>query len=391
MSYYVLPKINSQNLINILDESQNIMKPYISQSLSYYIDTIKNQIENIIMNSDDLSCNSCNEFSKIINPCEYIFSKVPGSKYSVSKLKPISNLFYDILEVSNVLSIFDIYENVSINSLHISDSVSDTIECFEILRENYEDQITSFNSFTDETICEINKLTERFNFLVFESSFDNLNSYFIFLARCLMTVFKCQAKNGTCIIKIDNTLYKPIIDFIYIMSSLYDKVYIIKPNSSNITTSEKYLICKNYQSSLCKNDLSEINYYTLRLFNSSINRNINTIKSFLNFDIPQYFLSKLDDINIITGHQQVESLNIVLNLLKNKNREDRSEVFRKTNIVKSISWCEKYKIPYNKFSEKVNIFLPLANKDDNENKNEEENNENDENDENNEIVLIYEE
>ena len=25
-------------------------------------------------------------------------------------------------------------------------------------------------------------------------------------------------------------------------------------------------------------------------------------------------------------------------------------------------WCEKYKIPCNKFSEKVNIFLPLANK-----------------------------
>ena len=33
------------------------------------------------------------------NHYEYIFSKVPGSKFSVSKLKPKSSIFYDILEI----------------------------------------------------------------------------------------------------------------------------------------------------------------------------------------------------------------------------------------------------------------------------------------------------
>jgi hypothetical protein len=37
------------------------------------------------------------------------------------------------------------------------------------------------------------------------------------------------------------------------------------------------------------------------------------------------------------------------------------------NIQKSINWCEKMKIPYNKiynkFSEKPNIFLPIINDD----------------------------
>ena len=32
---------------------------------------------------------------------------------------------------------------------------------------------------------------------------------------------------------------------------------------------------------------------------------------------------------------------------------------KKINIQKSISWCEKYKVPHNKFSDKPNIFLPL--------------------------------
>jgi len=30
---------------------------------------------------------------------------------------------------------------------------------------------------------------------------------------------------------------------------------------------------------------------------------------------------------------------------------------KKSNIQKCIQWCDKFKIPYNKFTDKVNIFL----------------------------------
>ena len=36
--------------------------------------------------------------------------------------------------------------------------------------------------------------------------------------------------------------------------------------------------------------------------------------------------------------------------------------YRKNNIQKSVNWCEKFKIPCNKFSEKINIFLPIIKK-----------------------------
>jgi hypothetical protein len=45
--------------------------------------------------------------------------------------------------------------------------------------------------------------------------------------------------------------------------------------------------------------------------------------------------------------------------LKNKNKDEKIEFLKKTNIQKSISWCEKFRVPYFKFSEKPNIFLPL--------------------------------
>jgi hypothetical protein len=50
---------------------------------------------------------------------------------------------------------------------------------------------------------------------------------------------------------------------------------------------------------------------------------------------------------------------LVINILKNKNKEDKIETLKKMHIQKSVLWCEKYKIPCNKFSEKTNIFLPI--------------------------------
>jgi hypothetical protein len=350
MSYYILPKINNQIEISPSTTSEDDLKPYISNSVIHYTNLIKQQIATNILLLNDVSYNNCDDLIRIINPCEYIFSKVPGSKYSVSKLKPESNFFYDILEVCNILNVFDIYENSNIHSLHITTKASDTIECFELLREKYEDNITSYLTFEN--------IEEQFNFLVLEQEFDNLNSYFTFLAHSLITIINCQKIHGSCIIKIDNTCYKPAVDFIYILTAFYDKVCILKPNSSNVTTFEKYVVCKNYQG---KPNFSNIIYHNLKRLIADDNKNI--ITSFLDYDIPYYFNSKIDDINIIIGNQQIEYLDLILNILKNKNRDERIESYKKSNILKSVAWCEKYKIPCNRFSEKVNMFLPLVNKD----------------------------
>ena len=48
---------------------------------------------------------------------------------------------------------------------------------------------------------------------------------------------------------------------------------------------------------------------------------------------------------------------MITTLLSSKNRSDKLESLSKVNINKCIQWCEKYRIPYNKFTDKVNIFL----------------------------------
>ena len=160
------------------------------------------------------------------------------------------------------------------------------------------------------------------------------------------------------IIKIDYIFHKPIIDLLYLISSLFEKVYIIKPNTSNITTFEKYIVCKNFNGSAeTKLELYKNNYYNLSNFIKNLDGN--NITSIIDNDIQYYFINKIDDMNIILGHQQLESLNQIINILKNKNKEEKIENIKKTSIQKAVTWCEKFKIPCNRFSEKTNIFLPI--------------------------------
>ena len=352
MSYYILPKINNLINVNPIDSSNNKALPYTSQSLYNYYNNITEHIKNI--------CNldlSYNELIKIVHPFEYVFSKVSGSKFSVSKLKPETNLFYDFFEICTTLNIFDSFKKSNIKSLHVTHNNNDIVRCVETLRENYSDEMSSYNEINEQMLKTISNT--KFDFLFFEynnSNFD-LNNYFISLIEFVILIFKNQESNGSCVIKIDCVFHKIVIDILYILSSMYDKVYVLKPNTSNVTTFEKYIICKNFQSNESDSNYFKYNYYKLLIFLKKLEGK--NIISILDLNIPYYFLSKVNDMNIIIGQQQLESLDLMINILKNKNKENKIDTIKKNNIQKSIAWCEKHKIPCNKFTEKINMFFSI--------------------------------
>ena len=84
------------------------------------------------------------------------------------------------------------------------------------------------------------------------------------------------------------------------------------------------------------------------------NQNIHSI---LSNDIPYYFLNKIEESNAVIGQQQLESYDQIINIFKNKNKEDKVESLKRNHIQKCIQWCEKNQIPHNKFTDKINIFL----------------------------------
>jgi len=361
MSYYILPKNNNIIILEPNNKDNPDHTPLISYSIYNYYNELHDHIELLCEKLVDVSCNTFEELIKITNPYEYIFSKVPGSKFSVSKLKSNSNVFYDFLEILLTFNILDMYKTQNINSIHICDDYQDTTECTEMLRETFEDQIYFSEKLHDELF---KTFTERkMDFFFIDTNDNDLKKYVINLMQTIMIILKCGNPFASAIIKISHTMHKPVIDIIYFLCSLFDKVYIIKPHSNNIGTFEKYIVCKGFIYDETKHENYKINYYKLLVFIKKLeNKNIISI---INKNLPFYFLNKIDDINIILGQQQLEALDQIVNILKNKNKEDKIETIKKSNIQKSIDWCEKYKIPYNKFTEKTNIFLPISTKEEN--------------------------
>jgi len=368
MSYYILPKIQNDITIEICTQEEEV-KACVSHSLFNYYNNLLNVIIKLISNEENLLYDSIEKLSQIVNPYEYIFTKVSGSRFSVSKIKPSSNIFYDFLEIVQILNLFDNYFENNISTLSFGKNHSSIVECMNMIREDNNDVNVGFNDINEYAIEKSDALND-IHFLFYECNQDKNTT--LDCIKFLIKLLKKQTHDGICIIKINNLFYKPIIDIIYILSSLYEKIYIIKPNTSNVTSLEKYIVCKFF---IC--DYSKINLYLEKLSaflentnmdtnidknmdtNMHTNNNNNNISYLVKDKIPYYFMNKIEEANIIVGQQQLESLDQIVSILKNKNKEDKIETLRKNNLQKCIHWCEKYKIPYNKFSEKMNIFLPF--------------------------------
>ena len=374
MSYYIFPKKHNITVdINpkvsyTEDYDKVVLKPVVSHSLIYYSNIVTEQIKDYFKNNE-IKCKETHtiityeQICKFINPYEFIFSKVPGLKYSVSKLKPQNNIFFTIMEI---IYNFSIFENVNrnINTIHLGKNSHSIIECMNIIREDYNDNHIFFelNETSDiqdlikkySEMKSLNIHSESIDFLYFELNnkiYTNNNKYVFGLVVFLQFIISYQKENGVSIIKIDNVYYKPIIDILYILTSLYDKVYIVKPNTTNVVTNERYLVCKHF----IINDteaLREKLEGLIHKFNNTV------VSSLINEDLPYYFMNKLEDSNINIGHQQIEHLDLMFHIIKNKNRDEKIETLKKNNIIKCIQWCEKFKIPHNKFIDKINMFLP---------------------------------
>ena len=377
MSYYILPKTNNNIHINLQNHNVEIKylktndenKLYVSNTLyNYYYDIMKeinfffidNEISYCILN--ELSFNTLEEFVRIVNPYEYIHTVVTGSKISVSKLKTDTNIFYDFLEIIITLNLLESKQK-DIQLLLISKNYKDIIQCIELVRENNNDQKKFFHEINDTYFHSINNNNiEYYDFMFFEANTETNDTYIIDLIKFIMIIFKQMKNNGICIIKIDAIFYKPIVDILYLLSSCFEKVYIIKPNTNNITTFEKYIVCKYFILNENKNKLYNLNYHTLGeyLLNFNFNLKHEKIRSLIDSDTPCYFINKINDINTIIGQQQLESLHQIINILNSRNKNDKIELMKKTNIQKCVNWCEKFKLPCNKFTEKTNMFLPVS-------------------------------
>lgn len=387
MTSFLLPNIPYKNIEQFIKVETNIKnnEPIINRTLNTYLNNIKKQIETDVNNWD--------KYKKYTNPYEYIHTIIPNTKQSVSKLKPLSRSFYKMIEISNMLDLID-SEN-KLQSFHLAEGPGGFIEAMCLMRENrkndkyygmtlinnndpavpgwnktnnflLKNQNVEIEKGYDQTGDIMNADNLKYCYQKYKNSFDiitgdggfdfstDFNQQEIVSSKLIFCqiafAISLQKYNGHFILKMFDTFTQVSIEYLYLLSILYDEVHIVKPNTSRYANSEKYVVCKNFR-------LSDTDSLVKLLYSAITNlKDDEFLNKILNIDIPYLYFNKLEEYNAIIGQQQIENIASTLSLISN-NKNERLELLKKNNIQKCIIWCQKYKIPFYKNVQANNIFL----------------------------------
>lgn len=360
MNYYIIPKNNFNIRLNVQLTNKKI-EPYLSYSLIFYMNDIYNQLFKLQESSEVDENVTIDYINKIVNPFEFIHSNVPGSLIAVSKVKPDSIIFFELMELFQIFNINDMLSlKHKINVAHLTYNYTSTNYLLNMIREENEDSVISkdFNYYNLYNLFIKNTYENKLDLIICEfhpDEYSDTKKYINNMILSLLIIMKYQTNQGTCVIKIDNILYKAVIDVIFILSSIYDKIYLVKPSISNITKGERYLICRGFSN---QNKLSSrIEEELISKLDNNELMNDKCINSLIDNELPYYLLNRLEESNLVIGQQQLEAYDQIINIFKNKNREEKIENLKRSHIQKCIQWCEKNQLPHNKFIDKVNIFL----------------------------------
>lgn len=363
MIYYILPKNNAHlQIIPKFKSNDDIPDCIISHSVNYYNAIIQTQINNMITLNKDLAINKFYQANLFVNPYEFLFSKVPTYKLSVSKLAHTNPEQYELIELANVCNILDTFKyNQSLSICHV-DCIHSSADLLASIRDN--SHIIHHHAYEPNIEDLVHNLLPTTNKFITNKKFDlmffnfNLNIelqrdkcmtsphmiYALFIILCT------QAYNGSCTIKVDHLHYRLIIDIIYILNTMFSKVHIIKPSCSPIISSARYIVCKHFSPSAnCNEQIDALAHLIM-------GNNMSNLVSLLDTIVPCHFMTKIEEINVIVGQQQLDGYFQIINILKNKHKEEKYETMKRNNVQKCVQWCEKFHIGYNKFLEKSNMF-----------------------------------
>ena len=394
MSYYQLFTCNNSiypsrlicNFSN--DDADNTI--FISKTLHLYIMNSKEKIDKYEKLWD--------KYKKYINPYEFIHTVIPELKQSIAKYKPLSRSYYKFIEIAQMLKLLDDYSFNNIKSFHLAEGPGGFIEALSHLRKNPHDKYIGMtliddsdvnvpgwkktqtflnknkNVYIDYGITKTGDLLDPQNFVYVNETYKNsmdiitgdggfdfsidfnqqesISFKLIYVQMCYALIM--QKYKGHFFLKIFDSFSLNIIQLLYILNNLYEKVYIVKPNTSRYANSERYIVCKYFKLT----DSKQLFYPLLN--NISQIKNYQYITSIYDEKLNYYFLIKMEEINAVIGQQQIEYINSTIELIENQDEEKISKLV-KVNIQKCINWCIKYKIPYIKINTEQTDYNLLEN------------------------------
>jgi 23S rRNA U2552 (ribose-2'-O)-methylase RlmE/FtsJ len=138
----------------------------------------------------------------------------------------------------------------------------------------------------------------------------------------IVSALKLQKNGGNFVIKIFESFTKVTIKMIELLRAFYKKVYLVKPYTSRISNSEKYLVCKDF-------DKSVLTSYVLKNLEDmiiSMNKNelFNIVDIFTDCNIDEEidFMNAYKNINLQLLLKQYTGINNIIRFINLDNYND---------------------------------------------------------------------
>lgn len=319
INMFRLPTITTELQLskdNIIELSDTLLPPLISLGYHHFFNKTRstfNDIHNKLKNKT---------FYYILNDFEIEISDYEDN---------LSNTLKFYIKNDNIEATVDFYImwellflfNLKFNTVLVNDNTNSTdiynsIYYYNAKISNSSIQIDNLNEKTKSGTYYDLIVSNKHNLNNKDICFEEQHNYSILLEE-IIDILTFQNKNGTSIIKIFDTFTMVTIKMVYILSSFYSEIYIIKPSYLRKTSSMRYLICKNFKYDRIKNK-TYLNktIESLKKCFDSIDTNMYIHDIFELLTVPQDFLYVTKFINTKLLNQQQILMNKIIDYINKK-------------------------------------------------------------------------
>jgi 23S rRNA U2552 (ribose-2'-O)-methylase RlmE/FtsJ len=332
---------------------------------------------------------------KIGNPYELIYTTYNKKKKndSISLYSPISRSYFKLWEI---FYNFDVFEQFNKNEKYIYAHLAEGPGGFMEATYNYRSKILSTQNLgdifygitlkpTNDYVPDWNKIKKVFNnspninieygnlyniddvnnylkifkkkkahFATADGGFDystdfnrqEVNSCKIIYSETVIAL-NVLRKGGSFVCKVFDLFSYSMVQIMYLLYSVFEKVIIYKPETSRPANSEKYIVCINFHDNISQENKNKL-IENIKVWDDITNEE-NTAM-FENIKIDADFLHKLSEHNLKYIEYQMHYLKNTIKLSETKMEKNEYNKLINNQVSCAINWCKKYGVKINENS-----------------------------------------
>lgn len=153
----------------------------------------------------------------------------------------------------------------------------------------------------------------------------------------IIAALMCQAPGGVFVCKVFDIHTKPTLQFIVLLRKYYSKVIIIKPRTSRVTNSEKYIVAKGFKE-VPEEDIKTLLGF-LQLWDKQPNRYVKDI----GIDLHPRDMRKVKKYNTYMAKKQTKSIQMTLKYI-HLNIKKSANMFETLQNKRARSFCHAFQL-----------------------------------------------